>query len=136
MLNRAIISKECFHNPLNDSIESEIPREEAHKIKLNKKKKVIVTGNSLLNGIREKGLSRDHQVTVKNFPSETIEKVLKEMENLVADKPDCIIIHAGTNDITNGINSLNSVKKIVKDVKKSSPNTKLVFSSIFIIQKR
>ena len=34
------------------------------------------------------------------------------------------------NDITNGINFLNSVKKIVKDVKKSSPNTKLVLSSI------
>ena len=52
--------------------------------------------------------------------------------NLVADKPDCIIIHAGTNDIINGINSLSSVKKIVKHVKKSSPNTKLVFSNILI----
>ena len=70
----------------------------------------------------EKGLSRDHQVTVKNFPGGTTEKVLKEIEDLVADKPDCVIIHAGTNNITNGINSLNSIKKIVKDVKKSSPN--------------
>ena len=62
------------------------------------------------------------------------EKVLEEIENLnqTADKPDCIIIHAGTTDITNGINSLNSVKKIVKDVLKSSPNTKLVFSSILL----
>ena len=50
------------------------------------------------------------------------------MENL--DKPDCIIIHIGTNDITNGINSLNSVKEIVKNVKKCSPNTKVVFSSM------
>ena len=54
------------------------------------------------------------------------------MANLLADKPDCIIIHAGRNDITNGINSLNSVKKIVENVKKSSPNTKLVFSSILL----
>ena len=30
------------------------------------------------------------------------------------------------------MNSLNSVKKILKDVKKSSPNTKLVFSSILL----
>ena len=121
-------------NPLNDSTESEIPTEEAHTINLNKKKKVAVTGDSLLNGISEKGLLKDHQGTVKNFPSGTTEKVLEEIENLVADKPDYIIIHAGTNDITNGINSLNSVKKIVKDVKKSSPNTKLVFSSILIVQ--
>ena len=34
------------------------------------------------------------------------------------------------NNITNGINSLNSENKIVKNVKKSSPNTKLVFSSL------
>ena len=127
-----MLSQSANNNSLNDSIEFEIPREEAHTIKLNKNKKVVVTGDSLLNGISEKGLSRDHQVTVKNFPGGTTEKVLEEIENLVADKPDYIIIHAGTNDITKGINSLNSVKKIVKDVKKSSPNTKLVFSSILI----
>ena len=120
------------NNSLNDNIESEVPREEAYTIKLNKKKKVVVAGDSLLNGISEKGLSRDHQVTVKNLPGGTTEKALEEIKDLIADKPDCIIIHAGTNDITNGINSLNSVKKIVKDAKKSSPNTKLVFSSILI----
>ena len=57
--------KTANNNPLNDSIESDIPREEEHTIKLNKKKKVVVTDDSLLNGISEKGLSRDHQVTVK-----------------------------------------------------------------------
>ena len=89
-----------------------------------------MTGDSLLNGISEKGLSKDHQVTVENFPGETSEKLLEEIKNLVADKT------AGTNDITNGINSLNSVKKIVKNVKKSSPNTKLVFSSILLRKDR
>ena len=33
------------------------------------------------------------------------------MKNFFAYKPDCIIIYAEKNDITNGINSLNSVKK-------------------------
>ena len=51
-------------NPLNDSIESDIPREEVHTVKINKKKKM---GDSLLNGIREKGLSRNHQVTIKTL---------------------------------------------------------------------
>ena len=101
-------------------------------LKSNKKKKGVVTGDFLLNGISEKGLSRNHQVTVKHFSDGTSKKVLEEMENLVADKPDCIINHAGTNDITNCINSLNSAKKLIKNVKKSSPNTKLVFSSTFI----
>ena len=60
------------------------------------------------------------------------EKVLEETENLnqTADKPDCIIIHAGTTDITNGINSLNSVKKIVKDVLKV-PQTRNLSSPVY-----
>ena len=41
------------------------------------------------------------------------------MENLVVDKPDCIIVHAAANDITNDIISLNSAKIIVKTVKKT-----------------
>ena len=60
------------------------------------------------------------------------EKILDEIENLLADKPDYIIIHAGTNDITSGISSLNSVEKIVKNVRKSSPNTELVSSNILL----
>ena len=99
------------NNLFNDSIESEIPRGDAHRVKSNKKRKVIVTGDSLLNGISEKWLSGNHQVTFKNFTGGTSENVLKETENLIGDKPDCIIIHAGTNDITNDINSSNSVKK-------------------------
>ena len=38
------------------------------RIQINKKKKVVVTGDFLLNGISEKGLSKNHQVTVENFP--------------------------------------------------------------------
>ena len=67
---------------------------------------------------------------IQNFPGSTTETILDKVEKLVAEKPDCIIIHAGTNDIINGINSLNSVKKFVKKVKQTSPNTKVVFSSL------
>ena len=96
----------------------------------NDKKKVVVTGDSLLNGINERGLSKRHKVNVQNFPGGTSETILEELDTLVACNPDCIIIHLGTNELTNGINSLNSVKKIVKKVKQASANTKVVFSSL------
>ena len=96
----------------------------------NDRKKVVVTGDSLLNGINERGLSRPHKVNIQNFPGGASETILEELDTLVASKPDCIIIHAGTNDLTNGINSLNSVKKNVKKVKQASANTKVVFSSL------
>ena len=62
------------NNTLNDIIESEMSREEAHTIKSDKKRKVVVTADPFLNGISEKGLSRNHQVTVKNFPGRISKK--------------------------------------------------------------
>ena len=66
----------------------------------------------MLNGFNERGLSKHQNVKIQNFPGGASETILDKVETLVAEKPDCIIIHAGTNDIMNGINSLNSVKKI------------------------
>ena len=99
-------------NPLNDCIESGITREEAYIVTINKKQKVVVTGDSLLSGISE--LLRNRQVTVTNFPGGTSGKILDEMENLVADNPAASFSHARTNYITKGFNSLDSVLKIVK----------------------
>ena len=48
-----------------------------------------------------------------------------------------MIVHAGTNDLTNNINTLRSVKKnICEKTKKISPNTKIVFSSIIFRKDR
>ena len=57
------------------------------------------------------------------------------MENLVVQKPECIIIYARTNDITSGINSLNSAKKIVKKCKENFPKHK-TFLLQYITQER
>ena len=92
--------------------------------------KGMIRRKLLLLEIRYLTLSKPHKVNVQNFPGGTSETILEELDTLVASKPDCIIIHAGTNDLTNGINSLNSVKKIVKKVKQASANTKVVFSSL------
>ena len=78
----------------------------------NSKRKVVVTGDSMLNGFNERGLSKHQNVKIQNFPGGTSETILDKVETLVGEKPDCIIIHAGTNDIMNRMNSLNSVKKI------------------------
>ena len=43
-------------------------------------------------------------------------------------KPDCLLVHVGTNDLTNNVNLLNSVKKQPKS-ENFSLNTKLALSS-------
>ena len=92
-----------------------------------KKVKVIVVGDSLLNGINKKGLCKKHDVKVKNVPGGTT--VLDKIDRLVGQKPDCIIVYGGTKNITKGINTLNTVKKTERKVKNSLPNTRLAFSS-------
>ena len=90
----------------------------------------------MLNGIHEKGMSKNYRVRVNNFPGGTSATILETIDQLVKSKPDCLIVHAGTNYLANRANLLNQVKRIVKQVKKVSQNTKIVFSSIIIRKDR
>ena len=65
------------------------------------RKKVIILGDSLLNGINEKGFSKKHNVKIVNKPGATSERLLlEELENLIKYQPESVIMHAGTNDLT------------------------------------
>ena len=50
-----------------------------------------------------------------SFSGGTSEKIIQN-DDLLKNKPDNIVIHAGTNNTTRGVNLLNSVKKMVKQV--------------------
>ena len=62
----------------------------------NSKRKVVVTGYSMLNGINERGLSKHQNVKIQNFPGGTTETILDKFETLVAEKPDCIMLERMT----------------------------------------
>ena len=63
------------------------------QMKSAKKSRVIISVESLLNGINEKGLSKDNHVKIKNFPGGTTETILGEVKELVKNKPDTLIVH-------------------------------------------
>ena len=86
----------------------------------------------MLTGISGKGLSKKHHVSVTSFSGGTSEKIIQNVDDLLKNTPDDIVIHVGTNGITNGVNLLNSVKKIVKQVSNISPRTTVAFSSIIV----
>ena len=85
-------------------------------------------GESLLNGINEKGFSRKH--TAVNKPGATSERILDEIDDVIKLKPEHLVIHVRTNDLTNGINLLNNAKKIVKKINEKLPNTGIAFSNV------
>ena len=76
-----------------------------------KKRNIITVGDSLLNGINEKGLSKNHSVKVNNIPGGTSDVILDKVDDFLKNKPDGLIVLAGTNDITKVKNLLNNVKK-------------------------
>ena len=77
----------------------------------------------MVNGILEKGLSVHHKVKIVNFPGGTSEKILEKLDVIIKEKPDKLIVHDGTNDITNNVNLLTNVKKIFNKVSKELPLT-------------
>ena len=103
------------------------------KIKQNNKRNGwLLQETRMLNRIHEKGMSKNYRTKVNNFPGGTSVTILENIDQLVKNKPDCLIVHAGTNDLANGTKLLNQAQKIVKQVKKVSQNTNIVFSSIII----
>ena len=83
-------------NYANDTIkETAIENEKSAK-----KSRIIIIGDSLLNSINEKGLSKINAVKIKSFPGGTTETILEEVEELVKNKPGTLVVHAGTNDLT------------------------------------
>ena len=84
----------------------------------------------MVNGISEKCLSVEHKVKIVNFPGGTSEKILEKLDVIIKEKPDKLIVYDGTNDITNNVNHLTNVKKILNKVSKELPSTAIAFSSI------
>ena len=84
----------------------------------------------MVNGISEKSLSVNHKVKIVNFPGGASEKILEILDDIIKEKLEDLIFHAGTYDITNNINLSTNVKKIFNNFSKESPLTSIEFSSI------
>ena len=121
-----ILSKEIDKNNTdknNDSLHEEKGIEDLSN-------KVVVIGDSILNNINSRGLSKLKEVDVLNFPEATSSDVLTKIDDVLNKKPASLIVHVGTNDQTKDINLISNVKKIVNKTNTTSPNTVLTFSSI------
>ena len=73
----------------------------------------------MFTGIQEKGLNKNADINIKmrKYPGASSTDILDHIKPSLRKEPDQIVIHAGTNDLTNDYNYLNNVKKIVKMVR-------------------
>ena len=86
----------------------------------------------MFTGIQEKGLNKNADINIKmrKYPGASSTDILDHIKPSFRKEPDQIVIHAGTNDLTNDHNYLSNVKKIVKMVKETCKNAKLCFFSL------
>ena len=70
------------------------------------------------------------KVRVKNHPGATTEDICDHLKSEIRKKPDVVIIHAGTNDLTNNSKSLENYKRIADLVRFKLPNRKLAMSNV------
>ena len=97
-----------------------------------KRKKVVIIGDSILNGLDELGLQRNHNVRVRAHFGATSRDIVDHIKPAARKQPDCIIIHVGTNDLTNGVDTIQNLKLAMEEAKKESPNTDFALSTITI----
>ena len=99
--------------------------------------KIEIIGDSMLNNINERGLSKNNNVRVRNHRGSTSED-LKDFANpIIKRRPDVLVIHIGSNDLgKDNIDTIQNIQTIVNRTKRRSPNTRIAVSSIIIRKDR
>ena len=78
-------------------------------------------------------MTKSKNVEVINFPGATSTSIVENIDKILENqRPKSLIIHVGTNDLTDDVNLLNNVKKIVNKTKEKSRDTALTFSNIIV----
>ena len=102
------------------------------KKNISSRQRVIICGDSMVNGLDGNGVSsKVNQVNVRSFSGATSEDMVDYCKPLVNKKPDILILHVGTNDLTKKIeNTSENLVTIINYAKQMSPNTELILSNI------
>ena len=86
-------------------------------------------------GIRDKkytGISRENTIKIRSHPGATTIDISSYIKPELRQKPDVVIVHCGTNDIPNNINTVKKIRKLIKEIDENKHEniTQVVISSI------
>ena len=90
----------------------------------------------MLNNIHAGGISKNGNVTVLHHSGATSEILIDDVHSSIKRKPDILICHIGTNDLSKNIDPMPHLQTIVDRVKEKSATTKIPFSSLFVRKNR
>ena len=77
-------------------------------------------------------VSRNNPVKVRSHPGATTDDFIDYVQPTVRKKLNLIIIHTGTNDIQNNMNTFQKIRKVISSIKEynTDDNIKIALSSI------
>ena len=82
------------------------------------KKKVIVVDNSITNVLRTDELpTSERSFIVMKHPGCSTEDMIVGINSIARKKPDTILLHGGTNDLTKGINTMKNIRKCMEAIR-------------------
>ena len=67
---------------------------------------------------------------VRPHPGATSEDLINYIKPVARRKPDIVVLHIGTNDLTNGINTQEKLQEVVDALQRESTETKITLSSV------
>ena len=91
-------------------------------------------GDSVLNGLIEQNLSKQHNVRIRKFPGATADDLNYHEHSTIRKKLKHIIVHIGTNDTTRSASReiLDKLLQLKTLVKETLPETEVTFSTLTI----
>ena len=96
---------------------------------------MTVVGDSLVKYLRREELSsKKNNVRIITHPRSTTEDILDYIKPTAWRKPDTLIIDTGTNDLTNSVNTMKTVRKLVKVVRTIQKKLRSVFQVLFTVK--
>ena len=122
--------KEKKDKDLSKSLKDNITEKRKNKSIPKEKKSVFVVGDSMIKNITGSGISRNHSVKIRSHPGATTMDMFDYIKPELRQNPDRIILHCGTNDLTNDVNTTKKIKKLIKEIKENFTSTELVISGI------
>ena len=94
------------------------------------KKEVFIIGDSMIKYVNGREVSRNNSVKVRSHPGATADDFIDYVRPIARKKPNLIIIHTGTNDIQNNLNTLQKMRKVISFIKEYDTDDNIALSSI------
>ena len=95
------------------------------------RKRIEIFGDSMIGGVKSQYMSAKNNYKIHSYGGGTSEDMVDLVKIGMRRKPEVVILHSGTNDVTtSNVNTIEMIKTTVKYIKQEQPNTNIAISLI------